>query len=116
MLKQAGPEVYDKWVNHEMKFNRPADQAGVRQLRTRSPSPTATSSAGRKSIVSTNFSTAGNPMFKNPPGCYLYKQGNFIAQKGFFPDDVRRRHRQQGRRASRSRDEARLATTRRGWR
>ena len=44
---------------------------------------------GPKSIVSTAFSTAANPMFKSPPGCYLHKQGNFISQKGFFPEDVR---------------------------
>ena len=27
-------------------------------------------------------------MFDNPPGCYMYKQGNFVAKQGGFPDDV----------------------------
>jgi alpha-glucoside transport system substrate-binding protein len=39
---------------------------------------------GRKAIASTNFGTAGNPMFdKGGPGCWMYKQGSFIT--GFFP-------------------------------
>jgi alpha-glucoside transport system substrate-binding protein len=40
-------------------------------------------------MVSTNFQTAANPMFDNPPKCYLHRQGNFITQEGFFPDTVR---------------------------
>jgi alpha-glucoside transport system substrate-binding protein len=27
-------------------------------------------------------------MFDNPPGCYMYRQGNFVAQQGGFPDAV----------------------------
>ena len=27
-------------------------------------------------------------MFDTPPGCYMYRQGNFLAQPGFFPDAV----------------------------
>src|SRR3954468_3834928 len=43
---------------------------------------------GRKSIASNNFNTAANPMFANPPGCFMYKQGNFVAQAGGFPASV----------------------------
>ena len=31
--------------------------------------------AAGKSIASNNFNTAANPMFDNPPGCYMYRQG-----------------------------------------
>ena len=42
---------------------------------------------GRKAIASTNFGTAGNPMFDDHgPGCWMYKQGSFIT--AFFPKDV----------------------------
>jgi alpha-glucoside transport system substrate-binding protein len=41
---------------------------------------------GRDAITSTNFGTAGNPMFDEEPGCWMYKQGSFIT--GFFPDNV----------------------------
>ena len=57
---------------------------------------------GRKAIVSTAFGTVGNPMFDDPPGCFLHKQGNFIT-RGFFPEDVRRDIDSQGRRRSGSR-------------
>ena len=53
---------------------------------------------GRKPTVSTAFATAANPMFDNPPSCFLHKQGNFITQAGFFPEGRAARHRQQGRR------------------
>ena len=41
---------------------------------------------GREAIASTNFGTAGNPMFDAKPGCWMYNQGSFIT--GFFPEDV----------------------------
>jgi alpha-glucoside transport system substrate-binding protein len=44
---------------------------------------------GRKAVVSNAFSTAANPMFQDPPKCFLHRQGNFITQKGFFPEKVR---------------------------
>jgi alpha-glucoside transport system substrate-binding protein len=28
-------------------------------------------------------------MFQDPPKCFLHRQGNFITQKGFFPEKVR---------------------------
>ncbi len=43
----------------------------------------ATSLGGRKAIASTNFGTAGNPMFDAKPGCCMYKQGSFIT--GLLP-------------------------------
>ena len=52
----------------------------------RSPSPPGNMLGGRKAIASTNFGTAGNPMFDAQPGCMLYNQGSFIT--GFFPKDV----------------------------
>ena len=45
MLRTAGPEVYDKWVNHEIPFNDPAVSTPASSSAT-SCSPTATCSAG----------------------------------------------------------------------
>jgi alpha-glucoside transport system substrate-binding protein len=28
-------------------------------------------------------------MFDNPPKCFMHRQGNFITQKGFFPEKIR---------------------------
>ena len=41
---------------------------------------------GREAIASTNFGTAGNPMFDAKPGCWMYNQGSFIT--GFFPEEI----------------------------
>jgi alpha-glucoside transport system substrate-binding protein len=40
-------------------------------------------------VVSTNFATAMNPEFDDPPKCFLHRQGNFITQKGFLTDKAR---------------------------
>ncbi len=87
VLRIAGPENYDKWVKGELKFNSPEIKPaweyfqkiafGERYVR-----------GGTKSIVATNFQTGGNALFDSPPGCYLFKQATFVANKGGFPDAV----------------------------
>ncbi|MGP3918511.1 ABC transporter substrate-binding protein [Nonomuraea sp. 10N515B] len=87
VLKYGGTAKYDDWINHKIKFDSPL----VRQAAGTFEKIAFTEGnvlGGRKSIASNNFGTAGNPMFRNPPGCFMYKQGNFVAAKGFFPDDV----------------------------
>ena len=87
LLEQAGPETYDKWVNHEIPF----DDAAVKKAAQSFESLVLADGnvlGGRKQVVSTAFSTSANPMFTNPPKCFLHRQGNFITQKGFFPDKV----------------------------
>ena len=87
MLQVNGPEVYDKWVKHEIKFDSPETRKAFDVYHELVMTP-GYAYGGAKSAVSTAFGTALNPMFKTPPGCYTGKQGNFITQKGFFPDDV----------------------------
>jgi alpha-glucoside transport system substrate-binding protein len=43
---------------------------------------------GTKAIIATGFQTGGNALFKQPSGCYLFKQATFVAGKGGFPDAV----------------------------
>jgi alpha-glucoside transport system substrate-binding protein len=45
-----------------------------------------TSSAVRTVSSATNFGDSPAPMFEDPPGCWLHRQGNFIT--GFFPEGV----------------------------
>jgi alpha-glucoside transport system substrate-binding protein len=87
MLINYGSDVYNQWVNHEIPFNDPQvidvlDQ--MEQLVLQDDHV----NGGRSSIASNNFNTAANPMFDDPPGCYMYRQGNFVAQEGGFPEDV----------------------------
>ncbi|WP_084959324.1 ABC transporter substrate-binding protein [Thermoactinospora rubra] len=87
VLKYGGIDKYNQWVEHKIPFDSPL----VRQAAGTFEKIAFTEGnvlGGRKSISSNAFGTAGNPMFRNPPGCYLFKQGNFVAAKGFFPDDV----------------------------
>lgn len=88
VLKQAGPEVYDKWITHEVKFSDPPIKAAFDTYAKVALTP-GNVFGGSKSIVSSAFGTAANPMFTKPPGCFLHKQGNFVTQKGFLAETVR---------------------------
>ena len=88
VLKQAGPDVYDKWVNHQVKFEDPQIKAAFDTYAKVALTP-GNVFGGSKSIVSTAFGTAANPMFTSPPGCFLHKQGNFVTQKGFLSEKIR---------------------------
>ena len=85
MLRTAGPEVYDKWVSHEIKFDSPEVReafAKYEEVALRDKVVLG----GREAILSTPFGDTANPMFKDPPECFLYRQGNFAT--GFFPEPV----------------------------
>ena len=87
VLKQSGPEVYDKWVNGEVKFSDPPVKEAF-DTYSKLILTSGNTFGGSKSIVSTAFSAAANPLFTSPPGCFLHKQGNFVTQKGFLPAAV----------------------------
>ncbi|WP_028709659.1 ABC transporter substrate-binding protein [Propionicicella superfundia] len=87
MLQTNGAEVYDKWVNHEVKF----DSDEVRKafdVYTKIIMTDGNVYGGAKKSASVAFATALNPMFGDSPKCYFGKQGNFITQSGFFPDAI----------------------------
>jgi alpha-glucoside transport system substrate-binding protein len=87
LLEQAGPETYDKWVNHEIPFDDPAVKKAGQSFESLALAE-GNVLGGRKQVVSTAFSTSANPMFNNPPKCFLHRQGNFISQAGFFPAKI----------------------------
>lgn len=85
VLRTGGPDVYDKWVSHEIKFDSPEVReafAKYEEVALRDKVVLG----GREAILSTPFGDTANPMFKDPPECFLYRQGNFAT--GFFPDPV----------------------------
>jgi alpha-glucoside transport system substrate-binding protein len=85
VLRIAGPEVYDQWVNHEIPFNDPVIKEAFNEY-GEIVFGDGLVAGGSGSIVTTPFGTAGNGAFDDPPRCYMQRQGNFIA--GFFPEDV----------------------------
>lgn len=83
IMRFGGPDVYNQWVTHEVPF----DSDVVRESAAYFEELMFTDGnvlGGREAIPSTNFGTAGNPMFKPEPGCWMYKQGSFIT--GFFQE------------------------------
>lgn len=87
VLRFAGPENYDKWVAGELKNDSPEIRPAWEYFE-KIAFTDANVRGGTKSIVATNFQTGGNAMFEAPPGCYLFKQATFVANKGGFPDSV----------------------------
>lgn len=87
MLINYGSDVYNQWVRNEIPFNDPQVVAVLEQIDQLLLADGQTN-GGRQSIASNNFNTAANPMFDQPPGCYMYRQGNFVAKAGGFPDAV----------------------------
>ncbi len=88
VLKQSGPDVYDKWVAGEVKFADPPVKAAFDTYAKIALTP-GNVFGGSKSIVSSAFGTSANPMFTKDPGCFLHKQGNFVTQKGFLSEAIR---------------------------
>jgi alpha-glucoside transport system substrate-binding protein len=87
ILQQQGVDKYNQWVSHDIKFDSPEVRQAAATFQQIAFTP-GNVVGGRKSIASNNFNTAANPMFKTPPGCFMYKQGNFVAAPGGFPDAV----------------------------
>jgi len=82
MLRTTSLENYDKWVEGTLKFDSPEVRNAAETLAELWFNPDYVY-GGRNGIVSTFFGDAPNPMFENPPKCWLHKQGNFITS--FFP-------------------------------
>jgi alpha-glucoside transport system substrate-binding protein len=80
VLRQAGADVYDQWVNHEIPFNDPQI---VNAMQTVADlwTPENVFAAGG-SIAATNFADNGQPLVDGQ--CYMHRQANFFA--GLFPE------------------------------
>jgi alpha-glucoside transport system substrate-binding protein len=85
VMRYGGAEGYNQWVSHEVPF----DSELVREAAAEFEELMFTEGnvlGGREAIASTNFGNAANPMFKEEPDCWLYKQGSFMT--GFFQESA----------------------------
>ncbi len=82
MLRTAGPDVYDRWVTHQIPFNDPAVVRAGEEFGRILFSPNYVL-GGAANTTSINFGDAVAPMFTNPPRCFFNRQANFIS--AFFP-------------------------------
>lgn len=83
MLRTAGPDVYDQWVNHEIPFDDPAVVTALEHL-GEIVHTDGYVVGGTDAILAVDFRDAQNPMFEDPPECWLHRQASFIA--GLWPE------------------------------
>lgn len=77
MLRTAGPEVYDDWVNHEISWTDDRIKEAFEIFGEIVLDPKQTY-GGSTTAVSTNFGDSVNSLFNDPPEAYLHRQASFI--------------------------------------
>lgn len=77
MLRIAKPEVYDKWVNHEISWTDSAVKRAW-ELFGQIARNEKYVYGGPAIVLTTNFGDAPNVLFTSPPRAYMHKQATFI--------------------------------------
>ncbi len=77
MLRTAGPEVYDQWVNHEIPFNDPAVAEALATVGDilKNDAYVNGGLGDVTSIAATEFSDAGLPILDGT--CWMHRQASF---------------------------------------
>lgn len=87
IMRFGGADTYQQWVKNEVPF----DSDVVRQAAEYMEETVLADGnvpGGRNAIASTSFANAEDTMWKDDPGCWMLKQGNFIVSADFIPQDV----------------------------
>jgi alpha-glucoside transport system substrate-binding protein len=85
MLRTAGPDIYDQWVNHEIPWTDPAVKTAWEYFGQIALNEDYVW-GGTTGVMSTFFGDSPAPIFDSPPGCYMHRQASFIT--AFFPEGV----------------------------
>lgn len=80
VLRNAGPNVYDKWVAHEIPFNDPQIVQALDSVGALIKDPANVNDGDIASIATTEFEDAGSPLLDGT--CSLYHQASFY--EGFW--------------------------------
>jgi alpha-glucoside transport system substrate-binding protein len=77
VLRNNGPDVYDKWISHDVKFNSPEinSSMGVLNGWMRNPKYVNGGFGDVKTIATTTFQDAGKPILTNK--CAMLQQASF---------------------------------------
>jgi len=79
VLRQAGPDVYDQWVTHEIPFNDPQVVDAMQTVLDLWTEDNVFASGG--TIAATNFGDNAQALYDDQ--CYMHRQANFFG--GLFP-------------------------------
>ncbi|TMB97867.1 MAG: carbohydrate ABC transporter substrate-binding protein [Chloroflexi bacterium] len=77
VIRQSGPDVYDSWWQGKTKWSSPEIKKAFQTWGTIVADPKMVL-GGKSAMVATAFGDSGNPMFTNPPKCYMHHQASFI--------------------------------------
>lgn len=77
VLRQAGPEVYDRWYQGKIKWTSPEIKKAWQTWGEIVADPKMVL-GGKQGMLATNFGDAANPLFTTPPKAYLHHQASFI--------------------------------------
>jgi len=86
MLRTQPPEVYDKWVTNEIKFDSP-EVIGAIEAFGKFAKNDAWVDGGAAGVASTDFRDSPKGLFSAPPKCYMHRQASFIPS--FFPEGTK---------------------------
>jgi alpha-glucoside transport system substrate-binding protein len=79
VLRQAGPDVYNRWAQGQVKWSSPEIKKAWETWGEIVGNPEMVY-GGRQYMLATNFEGSGGPLFTNPPGCYMLHQGSFFTE------------------------------------
>ena len=87
IMRYGGADGYNSWVSHETPFDSDLVKQAADYLETNVLAD-GNVPGGRGSISSVAFGDAEDTMWDEQPGCWMFKQGNFVVSKDFMPEDV----------------------------
>ncbi|NPC45150.1 ABC transporter substrate-binding protein [Nocardioides sp. zg-1230] len=87
IMRYGGADVYNEWIANEVKFDSDVVRQAADFLETNVLAEGSVP-GGRDSIASVAFGDAEDTMWDDEPGCWMFKQGNFVVSADFMPQDV----------------------------
>ncbi|WP_189609749.1 ABC transporter substrate-binding protein [Saccharospirillum salsuginis] len=83
MLRLHEPDVYDKWVSHEIPFNDPRVVEAIETFGQFAKNDDYVQ-GGAQAVASTDFRDSPKGLFSVPADCFMHRQASFIP--AFFPE------------------------------
>ncbi len=77
MLRTAGPDMYDAWVNHEIEWTDAVVHRAWKKFGSIIKNPDYVF-GGTTGALTINFGDSPAGLFTDPPRCYMHRQATFI--------------------------------------